>query len=334
MGNEKEVDYVYCVDGATGALLWRYGYPCSSADPMGYKGPRCTPTVDEGRVYTLSRTGDLFCLSLDNGKMIWKHQMVAEYGGIPPQWGFSCSPLVEGNLCIVEAGAVGQSLIAFNKETGRLIWANGLDLPAYSSPVAYDFGGQRCVADFSAASLTARDVKNGRILWRFPWKTSYDVNAATPIMFSDKAFISSGYDSGCALLQFDESGQPHALWSNKNMRNHFSSCVLWEGHLYGFDESELRCLDLFNGSVNWSTPSMGKGSLMLADGKLIVFGESGRLAIASAVPTGYKELAATQATGGRSTWAPPVLCHSRIYCRAHGTLVCLDVTPPPLRPKK
>ena len=124
------------------------------------------------------------------------------------------------------------------------------------------------------------------------------------------------------------------MWANKNMRNHFSSCVIWEGHLYGFDESELRCLDLFDGSVNWSTPALGMGTLMLADGKLIIFGESGRLVIAPAVPTVYHELAATQATGGRITWAPPVLCHSRIYCRASDLLVCLDVTAPAPLPKK
>ena len=143
-------------------------------------------------------------------------------------------------------------------------------------------------------------------------------------MCSSDLFISSGYGSGCALLQVTAASVT-PVWSNKNMRNHMNSCVLWQGHLYGFDDAALTCLDIITGAVKWSSPAYGKGSLMLADATLIVYGERGRLGLVEATPSGFHELAAAQVLGGNSTWAPPVLCSGHIYCRSLADLVCLDV---------
>lgn len=324
MGNTGDVDHILCLDTKTGKLLWDYQYPCAAADPNGYPGPRSTPTVDGNLVFTVSRLGHLLCLNATTGALLWSKHLVNDFGGNLPQWGYSGSPLVEGELLLVEAGAANRSLLAFEKRNGRLVWATGNNLAGYSSPIAFHLARDRAIATFDAAGLTARAASNGRVLWHHPWRTSYEVNAATPIIQDDKIFISSGYGTGCALLQATAT-TIRPVWTNKNMRNHMNSCVLWQGHLYGFDDAQLRCLDLVTGAVKWTTPAYGKGSLMLADGRLLLYGERGRLGLADATPAGFRETAGAQVIGGNSTWAPPVLSHGRIYVRSFAELACLDV---------
>lgn len=325
MGNVSDVDHVMCLDTANGKLVWDYKYPCTAADPNGYPGPRCTPTVDGNLVFTVSRNGHVLCLSAANGALVWSKRIVDDFAGFIPQWGYAGSPLVEGELLILETGASGRSVVALEKKTGRLVWSNGNFAAGYASPIAFDLARDRAVAVFSAGGLTGRAVNNGRVLWHYNWRTQYDVNAATPVIFEDKIFISSGYGSGCALLQMSANGIKQ-IWSNKNMRNQMNACVLWQGHLYGFDDSQLRCLDVITGAAKWSTPAYGKGSLMLADGRLLLYGERGRLGLAEASPEGFRELAAAQILGGNNTWAAPVLSNGRIYCRSAGDLVCLNVS--------
>lgn len=325
MGNVTDVDHVMCLEVATGKLLWDYKYPCAAVDPNGYHGPRCTPTVDGERVFTVSRRGHVLCLNAATGALVWTKNLVTDFGGGIPVWGFAGSPLVEGELLILETSAAARSVAALDKKTGRVVWANGNFAAGYSSPVAFPLARDRAVAVFSAGGLTGRAASNGRILWHYNWRTTYEVNAATPIVFEDKIFISSGYNSGCALLQMTaDTIKP--VWSNKNMKNHMNSCVLWQGHLYGFDEGQLCCLDVITGAVKWTNPSYGKGSLMLADAILILYGERGRLGLAEASPAGFRELASAQVLGGNNTWAAPVLANGRIYCRSQADLVCLDVT--------
>jgi outer membrane protein assembly factor BamB len=352
LGNTDNTDTVYCLDAATGASVWKHSYPCLAKDERaGYHGPRATPTVDGDRVYTVSRHGHLFCLDAASGSVKWSKDMVNDLGGSEPVdgddkgWGYACSPLVEGKWLIVEAGgkgtsapepasaAPGASVVALDKQTGKVVWKVGNDRAGYSSPVAFDLKGRRCLAVFTAGGPVVRLVKDGSELWRRDWKTAYEVNAATPIVNEGKLFISSGYNRGCALFDLNAS-PPAPVWQSKAMRNHCNSCVLWQGHLYGFDESQLKCLEWATGQVKWGENKYRKGSVLVADGKLILYSEDGKLGIAEATPAGYKELAFTQAIKVRSsypgkaerpTWAVPVLANGRIYCRSQDDLVCLDL---------
>jgi outer membrane protein assembly factor BamB len=324
MGNTSETDDVYALDAETGKELWKYSYPCSSKDPNGFPGPRCTPTVDGDRVYTVSRNGHLFCLNFSDGKVLWQKDYQKDYGAKVPQWGFSTSPLVEKEMLIVETGAPGAAAIALDKKTGKEIWKIGDDKVAYSSPVAFTFQKQRSLAFFTASGIVGRSAKDGHELWRHDWKTSYDVNAATPIISGDKVFISSGYNTGCALIQFSVN-PPVVVWQSKAMRNHVNSCVLVNGFLYGFDEKDLKCVEMATGNVRWSESSFGKGSLIFADGKLIIYSDNGRLATAEANAAAYKEISSAQVLGGKNTWSLPVLANGRIYCRSGENLVALDV---------
>jgi outer membrane protein assembly factor BamB len=308
MGNKDDVDLVSAFDAVSGKALWVHKYDCEAKDPNGYHGTRVTPTVDGSRVYTLSRHGHLFCLEAASGKVVWSKNFKSDYGAEDPRWGFSGSPLVYGNLLITEVGGNGSSVVAFDKATGREVWKAGDDKVAYSSIVPFGPEGNQSLAVLSAAGIVGRSPKNGAELWRAAWETRYDVNAATPIVTEGKVFVSSGYGKGCALIGFS-GGETKTLWENKNMKNHVGTCVLVDGHLYGFDERVLKCLDLATGEEKWSERKYGKGSLLLAGKHWILYSDRGYLAVADLSPSGCQELTGFQAMEGKDTWALPVLAN-------------------------
>jgi len=325
MGNVQDVDNVFGFDAETGKPLWKHEYACPAKDPNGYHGTRCTPTVDGNRVFTLSRHGHFFCLDAETGKVLWSKDFKKDFSGKVPQWGFAGSPLIEKDWVLTETGGPeGASVVAFNKQTGDVVWKNGNDPAGYASLIAFDLGGERCFAQFSADQIIGRRMKDGSELWRMQWKTSYGVNAATPILEGDQMFLSSGYGYGCARLKMSPTAVTE-VWRNKNMRNHVNSCVLLDGYLYGYDEGELKCLDWKTGEVKWATKDYGKGSLTFADGKLILYGQTGKLGVAEVSPEAFKEICSFQALGGKDTWAPPVLANGRIYVRSLEKMVAFDV---------
>ena len=321
-GNAKNTDTVFCFDANTGAEVWKYSYE-AKLDPKYYEGgPSATPTVDGDRVFTLSKRGVVHCLDAAKGTVIWSKNLMEELKAKMPTWGFASSVVIEGDLAIVNVGAAGAAL---NKTTGKVVWSSGEDEAGYATAVPFNEGGQRAVALAIKQDVVALSVKDGKELWRFPWKTEYDVNAADPVLAASKVFISSGYNRGAGV--FDVSAQPaKKIWENKNMRNHFNSSILWEGHLYGVDENELRCLVFDTGEVKWKEKTVGKGSLMMADGKLIVLSEKGELMVADATPAAFKPISRAQVLGGKC-WTTPVLTNGKIYCRnAAGDVVAVDVS--------
>ncbi|HEY5706210.1 MAG TPA: PQQ-binding-like beta-propeller repeat protein [Terrimicrobiaceae bacterium] len=325
MGNNGDIDVVFCLDATTGAEIWRHTYP----QPLGPRqfegGPAGTPTIDGDKVYTLSHEGDLFCLSAASGKVLWSKNLQRDFGGNRQRWGYAGSPLVDGGLVIVDSGGESASTVALDKTTGTLKWKSGNDSAGYSSPIGFDLAGTRCIAVFKGDALVGLNAANGQELWRYPWKTSYDVNAPTPIVFGDKILITSGYGTGCALLQV-RPGKAIEIWRNKNMRSQLASPVLVQGYIYGIDGNvgggELRCLDLEDGKIKWKQ-NIGGGTLIAAGGHLLALSERGELIVVEASPTSYREVARTQVLGGHC-WVTPAVANGKIYCKNNqGTLVCL-----------
>jgi outer membrane protein assembly factor BamB len=324
MGNADDRDQVFCFEAASGKELWNHSYAEPLAPKLYEGGPNTTPTVDGDRVYTLSRQGKVFCLQVADGKVVWSKDLAADFDIPVPEkdhWGLSGSPFIEGDLVILNAGRAG---IALKKASGDKVWSTGKEAAGYATPVPFELGGKRSLLMFTGSALVALDPQSGEERWQFPWKTSWNVNAADPIVSGNRIFLSSGYNTGGAVIEVTD-GRPVELWRNKNMRNQMSGSILWEGHLYGVDENQLRCLSFDTGEVKWSERSVGKGTVTIADGKLIVLSDKGELMTAPASPEGFNPIARAQVLGGKC-WTVPVLSNGRIYARnAKGDVVCLDV---------
>jgi len=313
-------------DAKTGKKLWTLRVDGKFGNDQG-NGPRSTPTVDSGIVYALSAQGRLVAAEAATGKKLWEHDLVQEYGARIPTWGVSSSPLVEGDLLLVAAGGSGnRSAMAFHKRDGKMAWGALDDPPGYAAPIAFTSAGQRQSLFFTAKGLAALNPADGRLLWRLPWETSYDVNAATPIFIApDRVFVSSGYDTGSGLFRLrGANGQPESVWKSRGLKNQFSSSLLRGDYLYGFDNGTFKCVDVRTGEEKWKQRGLGHGSLILADGRLWVLSESGRLVIVDASPDGYVERASFQALTGRC-WTAPSLVDGVLYLRNQDNMMAIDV---------
>lgn len=323
MGGAGGKETVWCFKADNGDEVWKYEY--NSEDKSGgHEGPRCTPTIDGKLVYVVSNDGQVFCLDpskAGDAAVVWSKK-ASDLGGSCGDWGYACSPLISGDMVIVDVGP----LVAMNKKNGEVVWTVGEGKAGYSSPVEFTSGGKQMVAAFPESGLRVFDLKGNKIC-QYAWNTEYGVNAACPVIVGDKIFISSGYDAGCAMV--DLKGKE--LVKNKNMRNHANSCVYYNGCLFGFDGQvgggSLKCISATDLSKKWDK-RIGNGHLMLADGKLIIQNEHGDLIIAEASDKEYKELARVkQAVEGSKCWNMPVFVGGKIFCRSDsGDFACFDVS--------
>jgi outer membrane protein assembly factor BamB len=325
MGNgDRKTETVYCLDAQTGNELWKHSYPCPLLPESYEGGSLSTPTVDAGKVYTLSKIGDLFCLDAASGKVLWHKQLNKGLGFALPTWHFSSSALIAGDMLLLNMGTAGAAL---NKNTGAILWENGRGKCGYATPVPFEIEGQPCLAIMSEVTLFVVRQADGKPLWQYPWKTSYEINAADPVIVGSQMLITSGYKHGCALLEVALAG-PRKLWETKAMSMQINSPVVQEGFLYGFDENVFKCLRWQDGKEQWADRSLGKGSLMMsADGRLIIMSEKGELVIAKANPQKFDVLARAPILPKTKCWTSPVLANGKIYARnAAGDFVCVDVS--------
>lgn len=331
MGHKDGKDTVWCFDALKGTMVWKQSYdaiPRGSTNPD-YNGPRATPTIDGAMVYTFSRDGQVFCFDAAEGNVKWSVDVKKEYGYDVPAWGFAASPLVMGQMLLINAGSSG---LALDKATGKTIWSSPKGVGGYNTPVVYVQGGKPRLAFSNGEAILSVDPASGKVAWKFPWTTSYKVNSADLIISDGKLFASSGYRYGCALLDIN-TDEPKQLWKNALMRNHFHTCVLLDGYLYGVDGDQqkpdgLKCMDLKTGEVKWQEPSVKYGGLVVADGKLIILTEQGELVVAAASSEKYAELARAKVLDGVS-WTAPVLANGRVYVRNRtGQVACIDLSAP------
>ncbi len=244
-----------------------------------------------------------------------------------PGWGFSSSPMVHEDGLILNAGEAG---IALDKWTGAILWKSGDGDAGYMTPHRLKMGEHWFALIASGKFYQCVNLETGKCVWKHRWLTTNGCNAADPIVLGDHAFISSGYGRGAALLAFTDA-IVKVIWTNKEMQNQLNSCVLVDGHLYGFDGDEggdvtLKCLEFSTGKVRWSQAGFGAGSLMVADNHLIILSESGELSIAPASSKSFHTIAKAKILDGKC-WTVPVLSNGFIYCRnAIGEFVCVNVS--------
>ena len=341
---EAEKEYVGAFSVADGEEIWRQEIDSEVfADEFG-RGPRATPTVVGEWLYALSGRGNLVAVDSASGKPRWQVDLFEEYGFFGPQWslraeppgklqlpswGYSYSPLVEGDLLIAETGAGnGKSYVAFDRLTGEPRW-NALDHPiGYGSPIAATLAGRRqiiAVADTELLSISLA----GEVGWRLPWAPTIGQALILP---PDKIFVTTvplaHLEGGAMMVRVSEVGgkpQAEVVWKSQIMKSLWSTPIVYGDHIYGFDNATFRCLRAADGEPTWAHRGLGKGSLIAADGLLFVYSDRGSVSLVEADPASYREVGRMKITDSARTWTPPTLAAGQLYLRGGAEIVCLDV---------
>ncbi len=322
-----ETETMWCFDAVTGKEIWSKSYPCILLDHLHKGGPCATPTIDGEFVYFNSREGEVRKVKAKDGDIIWTISLQKELDIELPEWGFSCSAILNGDEIIFEAGSV----IGVDKQTGKIKWKTRPRMPGYGTPELFTFNNKPYLCDLTNEGISVIDMTSHKEVAFTPWDSPYKTNSTTPIWHNGQLFISTGYNIGCTLLNFDGK-ELTEVYKNKNMRNHMNSCVLHEGYLYGVDGNShnprtvtINCIDWKTGQIAWEQRDLGCGALTATKDHLIVLSDTGDLVLAKLTPDAFHELGRVRVMH-EQCWTVPTLCNGLIYCRgADGTLACVDV---------
>lgn len=329
MGLRGEREYVIAFDLASGKEAWATAHGAAFKNDRG-DGPRGTPTVEGGRVYSLGGNGDLSALDARTGKLIWGMNVLQKFGGSNITWGISESPLILGEKILVNAGGPGASVVALNKKDGSLIWKSQSDRSGYSSAMPVEVGGKTQVVFFTHTRVVGLDLADGKLLWEYPRAANNVANAATPVVRGNRVWVSSDYGNGGGLVELKpgERGAVAAreVYFTKDMRNHHSSSILIGEHLYGFSGGILTAMRFDTGEIAWRDRSVGKGSLVFADGHLYCLSENGVVGLVEATPEAYREKGRFSIPqDSLPTWTHPVVAGGHLYLRDQDVIYDFDV---------
>ncbi len=344
---KKHSDEVFCLDAETGAPIWRVTldttYEDSGSDAKWGGGPRANPTVTEdGKIYLLGIRGDLYCLDAKNGKTNWKKNYGKDFGGkLMSGWGFSESPLVDGDKLVCVPGGAEGGIVALNRHTGALIWQAKeiTDDAGYSSLVKANLAGVEQYVTLTGSSVVGVDVESGKLLWKYDCKGRYRVAVIpTPVIVGpDLVFATAGYGAGCDLIKISggkDKQEAVGVFTSKEVANHHGGVFFLDGHIYGHsDSSGWVCWSIVDGKLKWASKKPEKGSVTYADGALYCYGESsGDLFVLAASPSGFKELGRfrfpektkIRKPDGKN-WTHPVIANGKLYLRDQDILFCFDI---------
>lgn len=334
MGARDAVEFVIAVDVTTGKEKWS-----TEAGPLytnGWgDGPRSTPTIDGDHLYTIAGRGNLVCLATATGKKVWEVSMTDDLGGKLQSWGYTESPIIEGDLVVCTPGGSEGTLAAFDKKTGTKKWQtkDWTDNAQYSSIIGVTHNGGRQLIQLTMQTLAGVDPSNGKVLWtsEFPGKTAV---IPTPIFKDGQVFVAAGYGVGCQSVKIGSGNKVDKLYENTNMVNHHGGVVLVGDHLYGYsDKGGWTCMELKTGEVVWADKSAKKGAIHYADGMLYLLEEdSGTVILIEASPKGWNEKGrfviepqTTQRNPKGKVWTHPVVANGKLYLRDQELLFCFDV---------
>lgn len=318
---EGDKEYAAAFDAASGKELWRTEVGAQFPSEFG-DGPRSTPAVAGGNVVVLGSYGDLVGLAAKDGAKRWSLNLPKDFGGAVPSHGYSTAPMIEGDLLVIEVGGGrNKAYAALDPKTGKTRWTTQDGSATYTSPIAVTLGGKRQLISLGGNQIVSLDTQ-GELIWSHAW----DGGIAMPIFIApDKLFVSTFQASMMAQLQEGEGGvKIEELWQNAEMNNHFNSSVVSGGYLYGFDNNILKCVAVEDGERMWAKRGFGEGSLILADGHLIILTERGQLVQAKATSEGFEEEGRFQAIEGKS-WTAPALAGGKLYIRNLKQMMSLDL---------
>jgi len=339
MGAKDGKGILICLNRADGSNLWQTAF--------GGGDPNCTPTTDGDRVYGLARNGDLACLKIADGSIVWQKSFSQDFGGKEPTWGYSESPLIDGDLLICSPGSDDAFVVALNKLTGEVVWKSQLDATVnlkghggagYSSPVISQAGGLKQYVTLTGKGLAGVDAKTGELLWVYDKISNGTANIPTPIVNGDYILCSSGYgDGGTALIQLSAQ-KKKIVWKEiyyfpaKDLQNHHGGMILLDGFVYmgeGHNNGFPVCFDLKTGKPTWK-PGRGPGresaAVAYADGQLYFRYQDATMALIDADPKNYN-LKGTFKIGvhNRESWSHPVIAGGLLYLRDQDDLLVYDI---------
>jgi len=325
MGLRADREYVIAFDVATGKEVWATPHGTAYRDSRG-DGPRGTPTVDGNNLYALGGNGDLSSLDTKTGRIVWAINVLTKFGGENTNWGISESPLIIDDKLLINAGGPGASIVALNKKDGALIWKSQSDKAGYSSGMPVQIGNTTQVVFFTHRRAVGLDLKDGKLLWEYARPANDTANVATPVVRGNRVFISSDYGTGAGLVEIKADGKAQEVYFTKDMRNHHSSSILIGDYLYGFSSGILTAMRFDTGEVAWRNRSVGKGSLVFADGNLYALSENGVVGLIEATPAEYREKGRFRIQqDSLPTWTHPIIAGGRLYLRDQDTIYAYDV---------
>ena len=322
-----------CFDARNGKKIWTFSYPTNYRDDFGFdEGPRGTPSIAGGRVYTFGAEGVLHCLDFETGKNLWSVETHPKFHVRKGFFGAACSPLVEGDRVILNIGGADQAgIVAFDAKSGKVLWKATGDEASYSSPVAATIAGSRYLFCFTRAGLTVIEPSEGKVISQFPWRSrnNASVNAAVPLVVGNQIFLSASYGTGAVLLEWADRNFKKIWTSDEILSNHYASSVFANGYLFGFHGRQeygpsLRSVEWKTGKISWNVEDFKAGTVTLANDLLLIMKEGGELVIAPASAKEFRIVARSKVLSP-PVRAYPAVAEGFLYVRNEKTLVCLDL---------
>jgi outer membrane protein assembly factor BamB len=332
-GHKDGKQWVMALDAdKQGKLIWQADFGPVRYEGAGHPGARSTPTIDGNRLYVTGIAGELVCMDIKDGRIIWQKDFVRDFGGKIPQWGYAESVLVDGPWVICTPGGEKNTIVALDKTNGNKVWGAAVGDPAaYSSVIKAAIYGVEQYINLTANGVISVRAKDGKFLWRFEPPGRKVANIATCIASGNSVFTAIGYNIGGGRIEIKRSGdqfEAKEIFFTKKMQNHHGGVVLWDGMIYGCSNpKDLTCLDFKTGEIKWSDKSSGKCSVLYADGMLYCRDENGPISLVQATPEGFK-LKGRFNQPDRSklnSWPHPVIANGMLYIRDQDVLLCYDV---------
>jgi outer membrane protein assembly factor BamB len=329
-----DTERILCLDAASGQTVWEHRYTAKYGDLDYGKGPRCTPTVLDGRVYTLGAVGHVVCLDANSGELIWKLDLVRDFKAQQPTWGFAASPVIHGQKVLIHAGMDRGAYLAVDRTTGKEIWRGGPDPTGYGTPIVIQRAGRDELIGWTPEHVIGLSLSDGKEFWRVPYKVTYGVSMATPVFHNNTVVVCGYWDGSKAISLGTSPSDAKLLWEeNKFLRGVMSPPLYRDGHIYLLDKQHgLICFQMATGEKVWSdnnqltprdrNPQMNLIWLGETDRSLCLNAE-GELELVKLAPTGFQEFWRTKIIG--PTWAHPAFAGSHVFARDDSELVCVEL---------
>ena len=336
MLRRDDQELVVALDANTGESRWEYAYDAPLPEELDKNfgtGPRATPLIVGDRLFAVGITGKLHCVEKDSGKVVWSHDLLDEYGGNLPRWGYASSPLAYGETILLPVGGTDRVALAFRQSDGEVVWSIPGEIKnSYNSFVLIDVDDQTQAVTMMADQVIGVDPATGRLLWEFPHKTMYEINASLPVWGAgNELFVSSAYGAGSQLVTLTRDGDATSVvevWSDRKIGLHHSTALRDGATIYcssGMGRGDqLMAIEAATGATRWKE-RFGKATIVDADGKFILLSEDGTLAIATATPEKLEIHAKVEGILKQPAWTAPTVVGNRLYVRDREVILALEL---------